>query len=951
MQPNRFRTLVAHLWQGTGPPPAVTDANLLAEYASGARPEAFEELLHRHGRLVYGACRRILGDAHDAEDAFQATFLVLARKAGSVRWQASAAGWLYLAACQTARQARKHTQRQRQREKKVATMTRDRAETLPEAADWQPLLHAELECLPDRYRLPLVLCYLEGLSTEEAARLLDCPVGTLKVRLLRGRERLRGRLQRRGLTLSAAALVTVLEQAAAEAAVPAALLSISAQAARLLAAGESLAGTLSVHSITLAEGTVHAMFRAKMKLAAALLLAVAVLAAGTGLGYRLWAARPVIQTAVDDTEPARKEPAVAGQPVPAVRTDLLGAPLPKGALARLGDVRFRHDGPVDFVTFSPNGKTLVSGTGQALHVWDAATGHVIHRLPWKKGAGFMCLAPDGKTLAWAEGHGNVHLWDITTGQETRRFRTPKFGHRGAFSPDGKILAVEGGDEKETAIYLLDVATGQEIRQLQGEGAVCFSPDGKTLASQGGRTRPTLWDVATGQEIRQLEGFMPICFAPDGKTLATYASVPDSYFGVIGMLDVATGQQILQLREKDRANAIFAVCYAPDGKTIATAGHYGPIQLWDVTTGQEIRQLKNPTRVQSLCYAPDGRTLASASFDGTVRLWDPATGREISPSQHSSLGIASVRYAPDAKTIITASEWGGTFLLWDAATGKEMHRFQCSAPGGPSAYVEDVQFSPDGTKLVVCAALLAQRNGAQTIRVCVWDPAAKEVDQLWEANAVTSFCFSPDGKTLALGRWLASEPTAETVVCEAATGKVIRRLQGIGASGALCFTSDGKALISASDGTIRQWDPATGKEIQQLLPAQQRDNKRFHFDFFTPDGKALATVSTVWDKWPRVWDTLRLRNVASGKEIRHFQYTGSFACLAPDGRTLVSIDQKDGSLRLWEIASGQEIRRFQEPLAPCTGRVTFAPDGLTLASLHSNSTVLLWDVTGLRPAGH
>jgi RNA polymerase sigma-70 factor (ECF subfamily) len=221
MQPSRFRTLVEHLWQGTGPPLATaTDAQLLAEYASGARPEAFVEVLHPHGRLVYGACRRILGNVHDAEDAFQATFLVLARKAGSVRWQPSAAGWLYLAACQTARQARTQAQRQRQREEKLAAMTHTATESVPEPADWRPLLHAELERLPERYRLPLVLCYLEGHSTEEAARRLACPVGTVKVRLLRGRARLRGRLERRGLTLSAAALATALNQAGCEPGIP-----------------------------------------------------------------------------------------------------------------------------------------------------------------------------------------------------------------------------------------------------------------------------------------------------------------------------------------------------------------------------------------------------------------------------------------------------------------------------------------------------------------------------------------------------------------------------------------------------------------------------------------------------------------------------------------------------------------------------------------------------------
>jgi WD40 repeat protein len=274
----------------------------------------------------------------------------------------------------------------------------------------------------------------------------------------------------------------------------------------------------------------------------------------------------------------------------------------------------------------------------------------------------------------------------------------------------------------------------------------------------------------------------------------------------------------------------------------------------------------------LCCAPDGKTLASASNDGTVRLWDVATGKDISPSQHS-VGIAAIKYAPDTRTILTASKWGGTFLLWDAATGKEIHRFHCSAPGGPSAYVEDVRFSPDGKAFIVCAALNAQRSNTQIIGVHAWNPTAKEMPKLWQTNGVTSFCYAPDARTLALSRWLASAPNAETVLCEAATGKVIRRFQGVGASSALRFASDGKALISTDGaGTIHHWDPTTGKEIHQPLPEQERDRNRFHFDFYAPDGKVLATVSTVWNREPRVWDTLRLRDVAGGKEIYRFQYT-------------------------------------------------------------------------------
>jgi RNA polymerase sigma factor (sigma-70 family) len=496
MQPNRLRTLVALLWQGTGPPAATTDAQLLAEYASGARPEAFEELLQRHGRLVYGVCRRILGNAHDAEDAFQATFLVLARKAGSVRWQASAAGWLYRAACQTARQARTHAQRQRQREHKVAAMTREANQSLPEPADWQPLLHAELKCLPDRYRLPLLLCYLEGHSTEEAARLLSCPVGTLKVRLLRGRERLRSRLERRGLTLSAAALAIGLQQAAAEAAVPAALLSTSFQAARLIAAGKTAAGTLSVQAITLAERTVHAMLMTRLKVAAVLLLLVGVLGTGAGLVVQQGLAQPqpVAQAAAPD-ERSPEKPAAPGEA--RVKLDLYGDPLPQGALARMGHMRFRHRG----------------------------------------GVAAFAYAPDGKTLISADSDGTMRRWDAVTGQERERFALPS-GFL-AFSPDGSAIASVDSEDpdvaKDRAVRLWSSATGKEIARFQWRGRIwptmvprvafysptaAFSPDGKTFALGAYGPRPLhFWDIASGKEVEQCDvAVYGLLFSPDSRMI-------------------------------------------------------------------------------------------------------------------------------------------------------------------------------------------------------------------------------------------------------------------------------------------------------------------------------------------------------------------------------------------------------------------------------------------------
>jgi RNA polymerase sigma factor (sigma-70 family) len=263
----------------------LTDRQLLESFVRQKDEGAFAVLVRRHAPMVLGVCRRVLRNSHDAEDAFQAVFLVLARKAESIVPREMIANWLYGVAYRTALKARTMTARRRARERQVTAMPEP--ETSAADTGWrelQTLLDQELSCLPDKYRVPIVLCCLEGKSGKDAARQLGWPEGTVASRLSRGRELLAKRLIRHGLALSAGSLAAVLSEKAASAAVPASLVSTTIKAASLLAAGQALTtGLVSAQVGALAEGVVYAMFLTKLKTGLVLFLALGVLGAGLGL--------------------------------------------------------------------------------------------------------------------------------------------------------------------------------------------------------------------------------------------------------------------------------------------------------------------------------------------------------------------------------------------------------------------------------------------------------------------------------------------------------------------------------------------------------------------------------------------------------------------------------------------------------------------------------------------
>lgn len=326
MATSRTQTLVQHLRRAAGVSnrAGLSDGQLLNQYISTRDEEAFEAIVRRHGPMVLGVCRRILRDQHEADDAFQATFMVLVRKAASVVPQEMVGNFLYGVAHQTAVRARSVAAKRRLRERHGPEIYELSTRQADPFDDLRPLLDQELVALPGKYRVAVVLCDLEGKTHKEAARHLGWPVGTLASRLFRGRKMLAARLSRRGVLPSSGALAVVLPENLASAGVPAWLVSSTVKAVSLYHAGPAAAsGAISLKVAALTEGVLKVMSMNKIKTVVAVLFLAGMAVLGGGmLSHKAAADQPGDEKQAIPMQSAPKAVADAGEQ-PAV------APLPK----------------------------------------------------------------------------------------------------------------------------------------------------------------------------------------------------------------------------------------------------------------------------------------------------------------------------------------------------------------------------------------------------------------------------------------------------------------------------------------------------------------------------------------------------------------------------------------------------------------------------------------------
>jgi len=930
-----------------------SDAELLRQFSSHNDEAAFESLVRRHGPMVLRVARRTVGNETDAEDVFQATFLLLARRAGAIRKREAVASWLHGVAHRLALSARSKYARRQAREREAAAARS--VQSSPESA-WNELeetLHEVLAQLPAKYRTPLVHCYLEGWTQEEVARQLGKPLGTVRSWLARGRELLRKRLVRRGISLSTeGASATLLASVCATAeAAPPTLRIATLKAAQLFAGGGNAMTLISPAVADLVRKGMTMMLVAKLKSVGAWVLALTLLVAGSGwAAHRTFSAKPAEATEIAEETPP-KQAAVGKQ----LRTDAHGDPLPPRAVARLGTVRFCHESRLQQFALSPDGRTLAATAGKSVAFWDMATGRLTQRLTFRWDMFCLAFAPDGKSLAVAAGDCVVYLFDPASGKELRRFvghQTGKEPHfRGVyqafFTPDGQTLLTRGSDEK---VRVWDTRSGKELRQIDAQKWDFWklSADGKLLAvtKTGAETMLHVLGATTGKEVRQLNhsdtaGVM--AFSPDGKTLAVASGTTGTVRqpGRITLWEVESGKEIGTL--VGHSDAVYALAFSPDGKRLASAGYGKKIRLWDLASQKAIGEpLRLSTPVYGLAFNGDGKTLLCSGFDNHVHLWDVATGRERFPVNGPSGAIAAIAYSPDGKRMATASS--NKIWLWEPDSGKVLRTLEPQ-----SETVSTLTFSPDGKSLI---------GGSHDGTLRFLEPLTGKKQKSFQVGNgwVEQVALSPDGKMLAV----CGEGTSRKIqLLNAGTGAKLHSIEVpceqpgvIPIHLSLRFSPDSKTLYAANGNhvVVLRWDAATGK----ALPFFGKHDGGLSDLAVSPDGRSVAVASMGGSVY--LWETA----TGQARSVNKHAGLAEKIAFSPDGRWLAVVNGGNSTLlsgnevipqgvetreqvRLIRIADGKVIHRFTGHLGGIWC-LSFSPDGHTLASGGLDSTVLVWDVT-------
>lgn len=604
------------------------DRQLLDRFVGSGDEAAFAELVRRHGPAVWRVCRRFSEQDQDAEDAFQAAFFILARKASSIRTREAVGSWLYGVACRIAMKARRGIDRRKVREQHVATGTAD-GEPWSQAAcrELQRALDEEVACLPEKLRGPFVLCCLEGMSRSEAARELSLPEGTLSGRLAQARKKLQTRLARRGITLSAALTATALALNVSSAAPPAALLHGTAETVLAAAMGTVAENALTPAAVSLAQALLGSTATATVKAATLLMLAL-VLTAGSAFAALLGMEQ-------DQPDGAQR----------ANRPELATVAIDEQVLT---------------LAFSPDGKKLVTAGARhvqpgQLKVSDVATKENLVRVRGVNGIRSVAYAPGAGSIATGVFGGELILRDPVTGQAQATARGHTVGVNSvAFSADGKLLATAGLD---SVVKLWDVSTLREKQAFLGHTDMVFSVayfrHGRALVSGGQDKTARIWDSATGKEKFTLIGHRApvevIAISGDDRIVAT-----GSWDRTIRFWDPDTGQLTAELAGHD--GSVLAMAFSPDDKLLACATHSGKVRLWDVATRKVSAELgRHAEPVWAIAFSPDGSLLASGSSDRTAKLWDIA-GRTEAASIQTGEGPPPVNQAvPVAPQVKPAAE--------------------------------------------------------------------------------------------------------------------------------------------------------------------------------------------------------------------------------------------------------------------------------------------------------
>jgi WD40 repeat protein len=638
------------------------------------------------------------------------------------------------------------------------------------------------------------------------------------------------------------------------------------------------------------------------------------------------------------------------------RIDLHQDPLPPGAIARMGSLRFNHAGNITGLCVSPDGKTLATGgTDRKVVIWDLPTGRIRWRFSLPDPARCLAISPLGKVLAVNWGELGIRMIDIAAEREVCSL----VGHEKAvatlaFFPDGRMLVSGSGDG---TIRFWDCADGRERRQLRPEGAaqvtsLAISADGTFVASGHADGSLRVWNVDTGKELHDFQkqktkrngpygAFVEsVAFSRDGKALA--AGFGD---GMVRVWDPIAGSAVGQFRVGK--SAAHSVSILPDCKSLVWASERG-IGISDIDTGQVRSQISH-RGTSFLCLSPDGEMLASAGDEPFVRLWDLKNRKEYPRPPGHEASVGTVAFTASGKVLVTIG-WDCSIRGWDVASGKQLWQ-ERQGPGDVNAEPALwASCSPDGKS--VYAALSATTLGE-------WETLnGRRIRTLsWGNVQITSCSLHPDGKRLVV-ETLDGEGSRVLRLCDTATGKELRSIphpEGLHGDftpvpGRLAWSPDGTVIAATDyDKAIHFLDVNRGKELRRIR-AVYGPNSMVAAVAFSPNGAFLASCGGVAPfggsrtaSSPRE-NTIRLWDVASGRQLLqlpgHTAFVRSIA-YSPDAKMLVS-GSDDGTIRVWELASYKEIFKFHDFANPVSC-VAISPHADFIASAMRDGNAYIWSL--------
>jgi WD40 repeat protein len=640
------------------------------------------------------------------------------------------------------------------------------------------------------------------------------------------------------------------------------------------------------------------------------------------------------------------------------KLDRFGDPLPEGAIARLGNLHWRHEAAILSAAFTADGKTLATCHANSISFWDLATGKCVRRVPLKGTASGLLrrLSNDAKVLMLDSFDNVLHFLDAASGAEERTLNHSQFGSiRGQMelSRDGKILAtVHRG-----SIALWDVPGGKLLHEFKEpsfervapQNVIALTPDGKQLILPHADGSLHLVDVASGKELRAFEmppprqsrppsyPFSSLALSPDGRYLAF-----NGWATPLTVCELATGKRLSQLGSSQVSFPRMA--FTPNGRFLAV-DMFNEVRLFGVLSGKEIRKLpkKTPVPSQILIFSPDGRTLAAFPSSATIHVWDVVAQRRLHPPAGHDAPVKALAFFPDGKRLVSADQTG-EIRVWDIASGQTL------AERTTNQWAVSLSVDRDGETV-----RFAQNNSS----VHQWDvrTGREEVrQQVLEGIYTNSLVLSPDGRSLALlvpnrGAPQKRPASPELRLYDVKTNQaiVLPRASEQNWIGHLTFTPDSRRLAaSCPDGVMRLWDRDTGKLVREV-PRVTLDGAPAHLAF-AADGRSF--VALMREDAPPIrarrplaprGPQLRIREIASGADRLQIPPAPAWFSLAysPDARFFAS-GQGDGRIFIYSAVSGKLLAEWQGKQGYIFA-LAFSRDGGLLASGGANGTILVWKV--------